>query len=103
MAGSIIRFTILDPKSLAVMNQLPTSVLAQYGTTLNSTVANAADAAKYGIAYPYPGFSGTVASALRQYPQLRANNTIADLYAPLGFSTYHSLQITANKRMSKGL
>ena len=65
--------------------------------------SSAADAAKYGIPYPYPGFSGTVASALRQYPQIRANNTITDYAAPLGFSTYNSLQITVNKRLSKGL
>ena len=90
-------------QSLAVINQLPPSVLSQFGTTLNSTVASAADAAKYGIPYPYPGFSGTVASALRTYPQLRANSTITDLYAPLGFSTFNSLQITVNKRLSKGL
>jgi hypothetical protein len=95
--------TRLKDQALAVINQLPPSVLAQYGTTLNSTVASAADAAKYGIAYPYPGFSGTVASALRQYPQLRANNTITDYGAPLGFSTFNSLQITANKRFSRGL
>ena len=69
-------------QELARINQLPVSALAQYGTTLNSTVASAADAAKYGIAYPYPGFSGTVASALRQYPQIRANNTITDYARP---------------------
>jgi hypothetical protein len=90
-------------QELARINQLPVSALSQYGTTLNSTVASPADAAKYGIAYPYPGFSGTVASALRQYPQIRANNTITDYAAPLGFSTYNSLQITVNKRFSKGL
>ena len=77
--------------------------LSQYGTTLNSTVASAADAAKYGIAYPYAGFNGTVASALRLYPQIRANNTITDYGAPLGFSKYNSLQIAVNKRFSKGL
>jgi hypothetical protein len=66
-------------------------------------VASAADAAKYGIPYPYPGFSGTVASALRTYPQIRANSTIGNYGAPLGFSTFNSLQITANKRLSKGL
>ena len=87
-------------QELARVNQLPVSVLSQFGTTLNSTVSSAADAAKYGIPYPYPGFSGTVASALRQYPQIRANNTITDYAAPLGFSTYNSLQITVNKRLS---
>jgi hypothetical protein len=95
--------TRLKDSALAVVNQLHPSVLAQFGTTLNSTVASAADAAKYGIPYPYPGFSGTVASALRTYPQIRANNTIANYGAPLGFSTFNSLQITANKRFSKGL
>lgn len=95
--------TRLKDSALAVINQLPPSVLAQYGTNLNSPVASASDAAKYGIPYPYPGFSGTVASALRQYPQLRANSTISDYGAPLGFSTFNSLQITANKRFSRGL
>ena len=95
--------TRLKDSALAVVNQLPPSVLAQFGTTLNSTVASAADAAKYGIPYPYPGFSGTVASALRTYPQIRANSTISDFGAPLGFSTFNSLQITVNKRFSKGL
>jgi Carboxypeptidase regulatory-like domain len=90
-------------QALAAINQLPVSVLSRFGTTLNSTVASAADAAKYGIPYPYPGFSGTVASALRQYPQIRANSTITDYAAPLGFSTFNSLQITVNKRFSKGL
>lgn len=95
--------TRLKDQELARINQLPPSVLSQFGTTLNSTVASAADAAKYGIAYPYAGFSGTVASALRQYPQIRANNTITDYAAPLGFSTYNSLQVTVNKRFTKGL
>jgi hypothetical protein len=90
-------------QALAVINQLHPAVLNQFGTTLNSTVASAADAAKYGIAYPYAGFSGTVASSLRTYPQIRANNTITDLFAPLGFSTFNSLQITVNKRLTKGL
>src|ERR1022692_1923893 len=95
--------TALKDSALRVVNQLPPSVLAQFGTTLNSTVASAADAAKYGIPYPYAGFSGTVASALRTYPQIRANSTIGDYGAPLGFSTFNSLQITVNKRFSKGL
>src|SRR5205823_6683681 len=56
-------------------NQTPVSVISQYGTTLPNAINNAADAARYGVAYPYPGFVGTVNSALRQYPQLRGNNT----------------------------
>lgn len=95
--------TGLKAQALAQVNQLNPSVLAKYGTTLNSRVASAGDAAKYGIPYPYPEFNGTVASALRQYPQLRANSTVTDLNAPLGFSTYHSMQIVATKRLTKGL
>ena len=51
-------------------------------------------AAANGIAYPYPGFQGTVASALRPYPQVQGNQTVSVYGAPVGFSTYHSLQVT---------
>ena len=37
------------------------------------TITSAADATKYGAPYPYAGFSGTVNSALRQFPQLHTN------------------------------
>ena len=82
-------------QELARINQLPVSVLSQLRHHPEFYGASPADAAKYGIAYPYPGFSGTVASALRQYPQIRANNTITDYGAPLGFST---LQLPADHR-----
>ncbi len=73
------------------LNQLPASVLSTYGTLLTRSVRSAADAAAYGIAYPYPGFSGTVASALRPYPQVYGLSTVSVYGAPNGFSTYHSL------------
>ena len=85
------------------INQLPASVLSQYGTKLNNAIRNAADAAANGIAYPYPGFVGTVASALRPYPQLQGNSTVNVYGSPLGFSTYHALQITLNREVRKGL
>ena len=88
---------------LAAINQLPTSVLQQYGTRLGNPVRNAAEAAANGIAYPFAGFSGTVASALRTYPQTQGNNTINVYAAPLGFSTYHALQIVVNRQFAKGL
>ncbi len=52
------------------------------------------------IKKPYPSFDGTVAQALRPFPQYRGINThrLND-----GFSNYHSLQITATKRSSAGL
>ena len=87
----------------ARINQVPASVLTQYGSVLNNPVTTPAQAAQYGIKYPYPGFSGTVASALRPYPQLRANSTISDANAPLGFSTYESLEILLNRQFGKRL
>ncbi len=87
---------------MAVINQLDPKYLQLFGRNLNNAVRSAADAAANGIPYPYPGFQGTVASALRPFPQVQGNQTIADYGAPLGFSTYHSLQITVNHQFSKG-
>jgi hypothetical protein len=44
-----------------------------------------------------------VAGALRQFPQLSGINTISPYAAPLGFSHYHSLQITLDRQLRKGL
>jgi hypothetical protein len=95
--------TRLVQNQLSRVNQLPTTVLSQYGTRLSNPVRSAADAAANGIAYPFPGFSGTVASALRQYPQVVGNNTVGSYGSTLGFSTFHSLQVVANRQFSKGL
>lgn len=52
------------------------------------------------IPKPYPSFKGTVAQALRPFPQYQDVNThrLND-----GWSTYNSLQVTATKRSSHGL
>jgi hypothetical protein len=49
---------------------------------------------------PYPGFTGTVAQALRPYPQYQGITLSSD---PVGNNTYNSLQIKAQKRFSQGL
>ncbi len=84
-------------------NQTPASVITQYGATLPNAINNAADAARYNVRYPYPGFVGTVNSALREFPQLRANSTVGVTSAPEGMSSYNSLNVTVNRRMSQGL
>ena len=84
-------------------NQTPVSVISQYGTTLPNAINNAADAARYGVPYPYPGFVGTVNSALRQYPQLRGNNTVGVNAAPDGMSNYNSLNVIISRRFYQGL
>jgi hypothetical protein len=95
--------TGLRDGQLAIINQLPPSVLSTYGLKLRNPVTSEADAAANGIPYPYPGFKGTVASALRQYPQVQGNSTVLSYASPLGFSTYHSLQVTVNRQFTKGL
>ncbi len=95
--------TGLRDGQLAVINQLPASVLSTYGLKLRNPITSAADAAANGIPYPYPGFKGTVASALRYYPQVQGNSTVLSYASPLGFSTFHSLQITVNRQFAKGL
>lgn len=62
--------------------------------------ADSAAATAAGIALPYPGFRGSVAQALRPFPQYQ---TISIPHEDEGNSTYHSLQAMATKRMSAGL
>jgi hypothetical protein len=88
---------------LVRLNQVSPALLSQFGTRLNNAVRSPADAAANGIPYPYPGFSGTVASALRSYPQVQGNQLVRDYGAPAGFSTYHSLQLVVNRQFSRGL
>jgi hypothetical protein len=88
---------------LARVDQLSPAVLAQYGSKLNNSIKNAADAAANGVPYPYPGFSGTVAGALRPYPQVQGTQTVRVYGTPLGFSTFHSLQFVVNRQFGHGL
>ncbi len=67
-------------------------------------VSNEASAATAGVPYPYPGFANYAFMALAPFP--RVAETWGPLYhvgSPLGTQTYHALQLTANKRMSKGI
>jgi hypothetical protein len=84
------------------LNQIPIESLARYGTNLTRVIRSQADASAAGIAYPFPGFVGTIASALRQYPQVRGNDRVNVYGAPIGFVSYHSMQVTANRRFAEG-
>jgi hypothetical protein len=95
--------TDLRNGQLALIDQLPAAVLSQFGRRLNNAVTSAADAAANGIAYPYPGFAGTVASALRPFPQVQGNQTVNVYGSPLGFSTYHALQVIVNRQFGSGI
>jgi hypothetical protein len=53
-----------------------------------------------GIPIPYAGFTGTVAQALRPYPQYQ---TLTSYLAKLGKSTYNALELHLRQRFNNGL
>lgn len=75
------------------LNSLPLSELSR-GDLLLSDI-NSAEARAAGIPIPYDGFSGSVAQALRPFPQYF---NIPYLGAQIGNSTYHALQVNLQKR-----
>lgn len=80
------------------INQLHPDLL-KLGLTLGLDV-NSQAARDLGYRPPYPGFVGSVAQSLRPFPQY------FDIKAPmeaLGHSTYNSLQVMVQQRLSKGL
>jgi len=77
----------LDPKYLALGN-----LLTQQATP--ASIA-AAQAIVPGVALPYPNFNGTISQMLRPFPQYSG---VTDVYGNVARSTYHSLQLTAEKR-----
>jgi hypothetical protein len=94
--------------SLLDYNQINPSYLTAYGTVaqslvvLNSQVGSAtANAA--GIKAPYAGFTGTVAQALRPFPQYNVIDTYAGQGDHSGHSTYHAMYLKFQKRLSNGL
>jgi hypothetical protein len=86
------------PSGLENLNQVDFQNLG-LGNTLNQDI-NSPAAQAAGIALPYPGFRGSVLQALRPYPQYAA---IQNLYQPIGWSKYHSLQVRLQKQYSSGL
>jgi hypothetical protein len=79
-------------------NQLNPQYLA-LGSLLDADIGSPAAAAA-GITSPYTGFSGTVAQALRPFPQYQGVTLLSD---PVGDATYNSLQVRAQQRVSHGL
>ena len=69
------------------------------GQTLLSDIGSP-QAAAAGIGRPYAGFNGSVAQALRDYPQY---TNIDDMYQPTGYNFYNALQMRLQKRYSSGL
>lgn len=95
-AGKLLRG--LPTANLVTLNQLPLEYLS-LGSLLtqniNSAAARAAD-----IPIPYPGFTGTVAQALRPYPQYQ------NVHKNVAFAKntdWHALILSAQQRYRGGL
>jgi len=86
-----------DQVQLANINQIPVSDL-KYGALLTKSITDPAVVAA-GFTPPYSGFTGTLAQALRTFPQYQS--VINQI--PIGNSTYHALILRGEKRLSHGL
>jgi hypothetical protein len=82
----------IDPRYLALGNLL--------NATANAANIAAANAIIPGIHLPYANYSGPIGQMLRPFPQYSG---ITDIWGDIGNSTYHSLQIVLNQRLSSGL
>jgi hypothetical protein len=80
------------------INQMPLEDLSLGSLLLQSASSAAAQAA--GIALPYPGFTGSVAQALRPYPQFGNVNRVL---RPTGFNIYNAAEFTVQKHVGHGL
>jgi len=69
-----------------------------FNQNINSPAARAAN-----VPIPFAGFNGSVAQALRPYPQYRTLNTAGDGGDRSGNSTYHAVVVKWEKRYSSGL
>ncbi len=85
--------------NLLNINQVPSHYLADLGPVLLADI-NSPEAIAAGVQTPYPGFTGSVAQALRPYPQYQYIE--ARTQTP-GHSSYHSLQERLQKNYSNGM
>lgn len=81
---------------LDALNQLPVSVLAQYGDALIQPLSRNPTLAPL----PYPGFTGTLAQSLRRFPQYQ---NVGQYLPNIGRGAYDSLQVVATRRFTAGL
>jgi Carboxypeptidase regulatory-like domain/TonB dependent receptor len=94
---------LVDGRSSAGVydNMNPASVLSLGAPVLGATFTNGVcDTNCGGVPTPYPGFSGTVAQALRSWPQYQQINW---RFFPFGSSHYNALQVAFERRLSAGL
>lgn len=87
--------TRLEANGLDALDQLPVSALALGDNLIRPLSANP------GLAQlPYAGFTGTLAQALRRFPQY---DGVSRIYANFGTSHYDSLQLQLTRHFTNGL
>jgi hypothetical protein len=84
-------------------NQIPVQYLALGSLltqTLTATTLAQAQSVFPNIAVPFPNFTGTIAQAVKPFPQY---NGLSDPWLDIGNSTYNSLQVALTHRFANGL
>jgi hypothetical protein len=87
ISAQLVRINQVDPKYLSL------------GTLLTRNITSP-EARAANIPIPYPGFTGTVAQALRPYPQYL---DLSATQPKAGNSKYHAVTLRLQKRFSHGL
>lgn len=88
----------VNPTFLSLGNELTDNATCLAGGTCPLSIAA-------GVQLPYPTFSGSIAQALRPFPQYGDFNQEDNSFTPdrSGSSTYHAMQLQVNKRFAQGL
>lgn len=87
--------TRLPARGFDNLNQLPAAEFLRYGDILPRPWTAAS-----GIPAPYPGFAGTVAQALRPFPQFTG---ISQPFPYFGHSNYNALQVQWTRHYRNGI
>ncbi len=88
---------------LLVLNQVPVSAFERYGLAVLQSNIDSAAARNAGLSRPYPSYTGSVAQALRPYPQYLNIQTREGHGDKSGHSSYHAWLMRLEKRYSTGL
>ncbi|PYV16672.1 MAG: hypothetical protein DMG07_07395 [Acidobacteria bacterium] len=84
-------------------NQVPFGAFQKYGKDLLGSSITSTDAIAAGITKPYPSFTGSVAQALRPYPQYLDIQTREGHGDKSGHSSYHAMTLKLDRRFAGGL
>jgi hypothetical protein len=89
-----------NPQFLGPLYNMNDPSVLRLGASVLQSDINSPAARAAGITAPYPGFTGSVAQALRPFPQYQA---IEWRDIPIGKSRYDSFQIKLDKKLTSGL